>query len=214
MTTLLLAGASGLVGGIALKAALEDARVKKVIAPTRRPLSRHPKMENPLVDFARLPVEADWWRVTGVVCALGTTRSKAGSPEAFRQVDHDYPLQIARLTRQAGAECFALCSSLGADANSRFLYLRTKGQLENDVCGLGFHSVTILRPGFLDGERSDYRPLERMAGVILRNVGRVLPMRYRPSSAEMVGRLLVEGAVAGQPGRRIVEAGDLARPAT
>jgi uncharacterized protein YbjT (DUF2867 family) len=214
MTTLLLVGATGLVGRNALQAALEDSRIVRIVAPTRRPLDEHPKLYNPLVDFARLPVDADWWQVTSVVCALGTTRTKAGSIEAFWKVDHDYPLQIAQITRQAGAHRFALCSSTGADATSRFTYLRTKGQLEDDLCKLGFPSVTILRPGFLEGERSDRRPLEIVAGEFLRRLRPIIPKRFRLSPATVVARLLIEGAVAGLPGRHVVEAGDIAdRPA-
>lgn len=214
MTTLLLAGATGLVGRNALQAALEDSRIERVVAPTRRPLDQHPKLQNPLVDFARLPVDADWWRVTSVVCALGTTQAKAGSTEAFRKVDHDYPLQIAQITRQAGAQSFALCSSTGADAASRFTYLRTKGQLEDDLLMLGFPSVTILRPGFLEGSRHDRRPLEIVAGEVLRRLRPIIPRRFRLSPATVVARLLIDGAVAGLPGRHIVEAGDIAdRPA-
>ena len=210
MTTLLLLGATGLVGRHALEMALADSRIERIVAPTRRPLDHHPKLENPLVDFARLPVDAVWWRVTSVVCALGTTQAKAGSTEAFQKVDHDYPLQIAQITRQAGAQSFALCSSLGADAASRFTYLRTKGQLEDDLCKVGFPSVTIIRPGFIEGERSDRRPFQRLTAEILRRLRPILPRQYRLSPAPVIARLLIDGAVAGLPGRHIVEAGDIA----
>ena len=210
MTTLLLVGATGLVGRHALQLALEDSRIVQIVAPTRRPLDHHPKLQNPLVDFARLPDDADWWRATGVICALGTTQAKAGSAEAFRKVDHDYPLQIAQHARQAGAQRFALCSSTGADATSRFTYLRTKGQLEDDLGKLGFPSVTILRPGFLEGSRDDHRPLEIVAGKILSRLRPLIPRRYRMSPATAVARLLVDAAVAGLPGRHIVEAEDIA----
>jgi uncharacterized protein YbjT (DUF2867 family) len=209
MTTLLLLGATGVVGRIVLKAALEESRIVEIVAPTRRPLDAHPKLHNPLVDFDRLPLDADWWKVTSVVCAFGTTQAKAGSVEAFRKVDHYYPLQIARIARQAGANCFALCSSTGADASSRFTYLRTKGELEDDLFKLGFPSVTILRPGFIEGERSDRRPLEIVVGQLLRRLRPIIPRRFRLSPASEIARLLIEGAVAGLPGRHIVEAGDI-----
>lgn len=210
MTTLLLVGATGVVGRNALRMALADSRIERIVAPTRRPLDQHPKLHNPQVDFDRLPVDADWWRVTSVVCAFGTTQAKAGSAEAFRKVDHDYPLQVAQITRRAGANCFALCSSTGADATSRFTYLRTKGELEDDLCKLGFPSVTILRPGFIAGERSDRRPLEIVVGELLRRLQPVIPKRFRLNPATAVARLLIEGAVANLPGRHIVEAGDIA----
>ncbi|WP_205789956.1 hypothetical protein [Microvirga makkahensis] len=55
MTTLMLVGATGLVGGATLRQAQGDARVSRVVALTRRPLPRHPKLENPLVISSTYP---------------------------------------------------------------------------------------------------------------------------------------------------------------
>jgi len=209
MTTLLLVGATGVVGRNALQLALAHPGIVRIVAPTRRPLQQHPRLHNPQVDFDQLPVNADWWQVTSVVCAFGTTQAKAGSAAAFRKVDHDYPLKVAKIARQAGASCFALCSSTGADATSRFTYLQTKGELEDDLLKLGFPSVTILRPGFIEGERSDRRPLEIVTGALLRCLRPLIPRRFRLSPATAIARLLIEAAVAGVPGRHIVEAGDI-----
>ena len=147
MTRILIAGATGLVGGHVLSRALADDRIDSVIAPTRRPLATHHKLTNPVLDFSRLPADADWWAVDGVVCSLGTTRASAGSAEAFRAVDFGLQLAVARHTRDHGAERFALTSSMGADPGSRFLYLRTKGELEVAVTHLRWRSLTIVRPG-------------------------------------------------------------------
>ena len=76
---LLLVGSTGAVGQQVLRLALADARVGRVIAPSRRPLPTHPKLENPVLDFADLPPGAAWWQVDGVVCTLGTTIRAAGS---------------------------------------------------------------------------------------------------------------------------------------
>src|SRR3546814_10034926 len=95
MTTLLIAGATGLVGGLALKLALADERVDHVIALTRRPITPHAKQRNVVIDFADLPVQATWWSVDGVVSALGTTRAKTPSRSVYGAIDRDYP-QIGR----------------------------------------------------------------------------------------------------------------------
>jgi uncharacterized protein YbjT (DUF2867 family) len=63
MTTLMLVGATGLVGGSVLRQALADCAVARVVAPTRRALDRHAKLENPVVDFDALPPDAGWWSV-------------------------------------------------------------------------------------------------------------------------------------------------------
>lgn len=93
-------GATGLVGGLVLARLLDAPQVARVIAPTRRSLElEHPALVNPRVDFEALPVDADWWNVDAVICTLGTTMADAGSKAAFRRVDNDYPLLVARLAR-------------------------------------------------------------------------------------------------------------------
>lgn len=210
MTKLLLAGATGLVGGEALKRLLADARVAQVVAPTRRPLAPHPKLLNPIADSAALPLDADWWAVDGAISALGTTRAQAGSAAAFRAIDHDYALAIATAARAGGATRFALTSSAGADAQSRLLYLRTKGELEEAVERLGFPSLTIVRPGFLGGDRAERRPMERIIGALLRLAAPLLPARARISPAPTVAALLVEAAIAGKPGSHFVSPAQIA----
>ena len=86
---LLLVGGTGLVGSIVLRRALGDERIARVVAPTRRALPEHPKLQAPLVSFEHLPEDAPWWQADAVVCTLGTTIKTAGSREAFRRVDHD-----------------------------------------------------------------------------------------------------------------------------
>ncbi|MES2174276.1 MAG: NAD-dependent dehydratase [Pseudomonadota bacterium] len=213
MTTILLAGATGLVGGIALTLMLDDDRVTQVVAPTRRPLARHSKLRNPLVDSGTLSRDAPWWEVDGAICALGTTRKKAGSAEAFRAVDHDYVLAIAAALRRGGARRFALTSSMGADSRSPLLYPRTKGEVEAAVRQLAFPSLTIVRPGLLGGERAEHRPMERIMGRMLRIAGPILPASARISPAATVAQLLIEAALAGQPGTHVITAADIARAA-
>lgn len=204
MTRILVVGASGLVGGQVIAKALADDRITRVVAPTRRPLTAHAKLDNPLVDFDRLPADADWWAVDGVICALGTTRATAGSDEAFRRVDYDYPLAVARLAHRHGATRFALNSSLGADAASRLLYPRTKGEIEAAIRTIGFASLTIVRPGLIGGDRAEFRLGERIATVVLGALGPVLPRRYRISPADRIADALIEAAVAG--GVHLIEA--------
>lgn len=210
MTRLLVAGATGLIGHRVLDKSLADARIVSVVAPTRRPLAAHPKLDNPLVDFGWLPEDAAWWSVDGVICALGTTRAKAGSDEAFRTVDYDYPLAIARLAHRHGAKRFALNSSLGADAASRLHYSRTKGEIEEAIKAIGFSSLTIVRPGLIGGDRDEFRLGERIAAVVLGALGPLLPRRYRISPADKIADALIEAAVTSPPGIHLIEAERLA----
>lgn len=209
MTRILLAGATGLVGEAALRGALASARVEQVVAPTRRPLPPHPKLVNPVVDFDALPADADWWRVDAVACALGTTIRDAGSQEAFRRVDHDYPLAIARHAHAHGAMAFALVSAMGADARSRIFYSRTKGEVEEALAGIGFTSLTLLRPGLLGGERRQHRGGERLALRVMGALDGVLPARYRVVPASRVADALLGAALEASPGTRVIRSEEL-----
>lgn len=205
MKSLLVVGATGLVGQSVLQQALNDVRVVRLVAPTRRPLPPHPRLENPLVDFDTLPAAAPWWTVDGVICTLGTTIRKAGSQAAFRRVDHDYPLAVAELARRHGAEAFALTSSIGANPRSRTFYLRTKGETERALAGCGFSSLTLVRPSFIGGQREEHRPLESLALGFFGGIAFLLPRRYRVVPAERIARSLLAAALAAEPGVRVVE---------
>lgn len=202
--TLLLAGATGLVGQEVLSKALNDERVARVVAPTRRALPPHPRLLNPVLDFKTLPLDAPWWAVDAVVCALGSTMAKAGSQEAFRKVDFDLPLQMAQQCRQRGANAFALNSALGADAQSRIFYSRVKGELEDALRALAFPSLTLVRPGLLGGERQEKRFGERTALWISHRIAPLLPRRYRVVPAERVAHHLLKAALAAKPGVNVL----------
>lgn len=176
---LLLVGATGLVGRHVLEVALADARVDQVIVLARRPLSPHPKMRALEVDFDHLPDTADWWQADAVICTLGTTMRAAGSQAAFRRVDHDYPLAVARLAHRHGTPTYVLNSALGADAGSRIFYNRVKGEVEQALAGVGFDSLTYVRPGLIGGSRDEFRFGERLFVFALSAVAPVLPAKWR-----------------------------------
>jgi uncharacterized protein YbjT (DUF2867 family) len=200
MARLLIVGATGLVGKLALEQALADTRVSKIIALTRRAIPPRDKLENVVIDFSAMPHDADWWSVDGVVSALGTTRSKTRSRSAYREIDYEYPLAVARHACAHGATRFSLTSSLGADHSSPFVYTRTKGELEVELKKLGYPSLTIVRPSVLDGHREEERRDERLAKTVFRILGPVLPRQLRLSPATAVAASLIDGALNAPPG--------------
>ncbi|MBC7700291.1 NAD(P)H-binding protein [Aquabacterium sp.] len=193
----LLVGATGLVGQQCLQILTQDPAVGDVRVLVRRPLAvDSPKVQVCVADFDRLEAHADWLSADWVFCALGTTIAKAGSRAAFRQVDFDYPLQVAQLAKAQGAKRFLLVSATGADAKSKVFYSRVKGELEEAIAAIGFESVTFARPSLLAGERAEVRIAERIG----LKFGWLLPERYRPVQARQVAQGLVNAAKSGRPG--------------
>lgn len=206
---LLLAGATGLVGGHVLRLALADPRVKSIAAPVRREIAAHPKLLAPVVDFENLPEVVPWWRADAAICALGTTIAKAGSREAFRRVDHGHVLAVARAARAHGTPAFVLNSAASASASSRIFYSRVKGETERDIEQLRFESLTIVRPGLIGGDRTESRPGETIAKIVLGALGPILPRSLRINPPERIAKAMLDAAIAGRPGRRVIAASEL-----
>jgi len=207
----MLVGATGLVGGQVLQQLLDDDRCDAVVAPTRRPLGLSaPALFNPVVDFEQLPLDAGWWAVDAVICALGSTIRQAGSREVFARIDHDYPLQVATQAKADGAHAFVLNSAMGADPGSRIFYNQVKGRLEQDLRGLGYPSLTLVRPGLIGGDRSERRTGEHLASLVLGALGPVLPRAWRINPAERIAAAMVDAALEPRPGVQIVGSADLA----
>lgn len=201
---LLLVGATGLVGGHVLEKALADDRIDAIVAPGRRVFARHAKLLSPVVDFGCLPEHENWWRADALVCTLGTTMKKAGSKDAFYRVDHDYPLAVARLARRHGTPVFVLTSAIGANDASFFFYNRVKGEVEKELAGMGFESLTFARPGLIGGKRQEARPLETALGMVKRILHPVLPKNWRINPADRIAAVLLEAAIRAEPGMRVV----------
>jgi len=209
--TALIVGATGLVGNHCLDLLLAAPHYGRVVVLTRRTLGlggtgAAAKVSEQVVDFDRLAEHPDALRCDDVYCCLGTTRKIAGSNEAFRKVDHDYVVEVARLAKERGAQRFALVSSVGADARSRNFYLRVKGDTERDVEALGYGVLQIFRPSFLVGKRNIHRPGEAVAGVVSRGMASALlgPLRkYRPIDASTVAAAMVQSLVRPDAGHHV-----------
>ncbi len=207
MKQAIIIGATGLVGSHLIEQILEDERFSGVTVLTRRDTGiSHPKLTEHIVDFA----DPEGWEtlVKGDVLylCLGTTRAKAGGKKAQYAVDHTYQYNVAKAASENGIPALVLVSSSGADAKSRFFYLRMKGELEKDLRQLDFSKRVFMRPGALDGPREEKRTMERMGIAGLKTINKIGLMRnMRPIHAETVARAMVNATFAAPDGTSIYE---------
>jgi uncharacterized protein YbjT (DUF2867 family) len=198
--TALVAGATGLVGGQILQALLEDRTVAAVHALSRRPLDvAHPRLQVHIVDVARLPALP---QASEAYLALGTTIKVAGSQAAFRAVDLEANLAVARAAAAAGVRRVGLVSAAMANIKSSTFYNRVKGELEDALKAMDFTALVIAQPSLLldyrDGLKQPPRPGERMAIPVAKLVAPLLPGAYRPVHARAVARALVKTVPAAE----------------
>jgi uncharacterized protein YbjT (DUF2867 family) len=198
---ILLLGASGLVGKNVLAQALADPAVTSLVAPTRRSLPAHKKLINPVSDHLEsLLSEGVAWGMDGVVCALGTTIAKAGSKEAFREVDYVLPLAFARSAHEHGAATFVLVSASVASVSSAMFYPRIKGEIERDIELVGFKSLTIVRPSLIGGEREEPRFREGVALRLMSIFAPILPKKFQVNPASTIAAAALEAVTRAEPG--------------
>lgn len=212
----LIAGATGLIGGFLLEGLLTDRSVRTVHALSRRPLAlSHSKFQVHVVDFTQLPGLPT---IHEVYLALGTTLKVAGSEAAFRAVDLDANRAVAEAAIQAGASCLGLVSAAGADARSSVFYNRVKGELEDALKPLPLAGLVIAQPSLLLNSRSHLGQAPRLAESLAIPMGRLfaplMPGPYRPVEGRRVARALLR-TVPGANGIRVLrshELHDIGRP--
>jgi uncharacterized protein YbjT (DUF2867 family) len=210
--TVLLAGATGLIGRALLPMLLASKYYRSVHVLLRRTppdIKASAKLKIHQVDFARLP--AAFPTVDDVFIALGTTIKVAGSEAAFRQVDLDFVVSIARGARAAGATRLAVVSAMGADAKSRVFYNRVKGEMQAAITQLGYASVVIAQPSMLLGDRTTLgqptRSGEIWAARLAGPLGWIVPKAVRPIPARAVASALLAATIDTKPGIRVLRSG-------
>jgi len=193
VTTSIIAGSTGLIGGNVIK--VLSSKKQGTIALTRRAIPNlPPNITEMVIDFDAFEKNGSLPSCNNVFICLGTTIKTAGSKENFRKVDIDYCLSIARKAKESGAETLSLISSIGANSSSKNFYLKTKGELEESIQSLGFSTINIFRPSFLVGERSEKRLAEKIAI----NLAKVMNLfligtasKYRSVKAESLAKTMV-----------------------
>lgn len=193
--TALLVGATGLVGGLVLEKLLADNFYNKIIVLTRKSLNKNnPKLKEVLVDFNKLDDYADDIKADAIFCCLGTTIKVAGSKEAFKKVDFEYPFKIAQLAKQNGCTNYLLITALGASKNSMVFYNQVKGELEDEISKLNFDSFHILQPSLIIGERNEARTGEGIAQTLAPVFDALMIgglKKYKSITAEQIAKAMV-----------------------
>ncbi|WP_461475883.1 NAD(P)H-binding protein [Pararhodobacter aggregans] len=210
MVDVVMLGASGAVGGAALRALAGMPEVGRVTLLNRREIALPgPNMVQHVID----PGDPGSYRhlLAGhdvALCALGVGEPSKTPKDVLVRVDRDMPLAFAQACREAGIGHFSLLSAVGVSAGSRFLYVRTKGQLEDGLRALGFARLALFHPSMILTPENRYGPMQ---GVLLALWPRLNPLlagplrKYRGIRVEDLGRAMAVDAVQGGSGEAVLE---------
>ncbi len=205
----LIAGATGLIGNELLQSLIRGRHYQKISVLSRREIETSSKrVETIITTFPEFSDDTVPEGVTDVFCCLGTTMKKAGSKEAFREVDYSYPLKIAKIARAKGAQQYLLISAMGADAKSAIFYNQVKGEAEEAIIKLKFPAFHVFRPSLLMGDRDEQRTGEKIAQLMM---GGISPLmvgfleKYRPIEGKDVAAAMYRMAKKELNGRYVFE---------
>jgi uncharacterized protein YbjT (DUF2867 family) len=201
---LVIVGATGMVGGYALRYALDEPDVGTVTAIGRRTLGiSHPKLKEVLhPDFANCSALAE--TLSGqdaAIFCLGTYTGVVPDAE-MRTITVDYTIEFARVLHGSSpGAAFSFLSGSGADptGRSRLAFARYKGEAEKALLAAGFPHVFIFRPAYIYPVEPRMEP--NVSYRLLRAIYPVFRMLLpnQVIRADDLARVMVHAAVHGTP---------------
>jgi uncharacterized protein YbjT (DUF2867 family) len=209
----LVFGATGLTGHHLTEQLLANKNYREIICVNRHPMGlNHERLTEVIDDYSNLQSLKVMPPIDEVFCCIGTTIKKAGSKENFKKVDLELPVAIAKLAADKKAGKLLVVSSIGAKAGSGNFYLRTKGEMEQQVLKIEGPLKTIVRPSMLLGERNEKRSAESIGQWLMKPlkifmIGKL--RKYRPIPATDVARAMIAIANSQPTTQVIFESNDL-----
>jgi uncharacterized protein YbjT (DUF2867 family) len=196
-----LIGGTGLVGSHILQLLLNDDLYSTVRIIGRRSVNiNHTKLHEFIIDFGdQKALEQAIAGSETVFVAVGTTQKQVeGDKEAYKKVDYDIPVNVAKAAAKYGVYGFVLVSSVGADPNNNNnFYLKLKGVTEESVAKEMVPQTLIFRPSLLLGERKEKRFGEGIAQFFMPAVNFLLPaskQKYKGIKVEDLAKAIVLAA--------------------
>ena len=150
----IIAGASGMIGGILLDVCLKEDQISEVISLVRKPSGvLHLKLKELVVtDFINYDAFQSEFKDADIVFYCVGVYTGAVPRDVFRKITVDYPVALGKAiyASSPGAR-FCLLSGQGADRSekSRIMFAKDKGAAENQLAGMGFKSFHAFRPGYI-----------------------------------------------------------------
>ncbi len=178
-----------MIGELLVKELIKDPAISQINFVSRSLVSlSHEKIAVFKLDFLNTQEIENCIRNSSTVfSAIGTTKAKVGGDKvAYREIDYNINLLIAKSCLKLKINQFQLVSSGGADALSNNFYLKLKGEIERDIFDLNLPAALIFRPSLLLGKRNEFRFGERIAQVLMPLF--LFSKNYKPIEAKRVAQ--------------------------
>ena len=204
-----IAGASGLIGSELLQILLHDEVYDEVLVIVRKKLGiEHRKLTQLVIDFDQMDDYTSSIQGEAVFCCLGSTRKKTPDKALYYKIDHDYPLNLARLAMKNMIRQFHLVSAISANPKASNFYSKMKGETARDISQLDIRSLYIYEPSLITGDRKEKRAGERFAAAAMKLINPLFFgswKKYRSIPAAEVARVMFEQSTHEVPGKWLIQ---------
>ena len=189
-------GGTGMVGAQLIDLLLKSPDFSEVVSLVRRASGVvHPKLKEQIIDFDKPEEWVNFVAGDVLFSTLGTTIANAKTKEAQFKVDFTYQYAVADIAAHNGVRNYVLVSSAGANPQSAVFYSQMKGKLDAAVKSLPFEYISILRPGQLDGSRTENRIGEKLSLAVMYGLIKIGILRkYRPIQAVEVAKAMIHAS--------------------
>ena len=155
------------------------------------------KIEIIKTDFDNLEIYKD--SIVGDDCffCIGTTRKNTPDKNEYIKVEYNLPIATAKIAKSNSVNSFIYISSLGANPNATSLYLKNKGQTEEELIKFNFTNLSILRPSILIGDRKENRIGEKIGIFAMKTLSPFFfgkMKKYKPIKVENVAKTMLNVA--------------------
>ena len=195
MKTALIFGSSGLIGSQLFELIVNSNKYSNIKLFVRTELSNsNSKVEIIKTDFNNL--ENHKKSINGDDCffCIGTTRKNTPDKNEYIRIEYNLPVEVAKISKENLVNSFTYVSSLGANPNASSLYLKNKGQAEEDLKKLNFSKLSIVRPSILLGDRKENRIGEKIGIFVMKTLSPLFVgkfKKYKPIKVEYVAKTIL-----------------------
>ena len=195
MKKALIFGSSGLVGSNLVKIILQNEKYDHIKLFVRSETeNKSKKLEIIKTDFNNLEKHKD--SIIGDDCffCIGTTRKNTPDKNEYIITEYNIPVEIGKIAKSNSVKNFIYVSSLGANPNASGLYLKNKGQAEQELINLNFPRLAIIRPSILLGNRKENRIGEKIGIFVMKLLSPLFLgklKKYKPIKVENVANAMV-----------------------
>ena len=207
----LVLGATGATGRELVLQLLAHPAFREVsIFVRNKPDLEHHKLKIYEIDFSKLNSYNNLVVGDVLFSALGTTLKDAGSKAKQYEVDYTYQYEFAKMASENRVNHYSLVSSIGANKDAWFFYLKTKGALENEVKKLSFTSTHVFQPPTLIRQADLLRPTEKRGIRILNTLNRFGILRsQKPLSVTVLAKKMIDEVIHNRLGTTTYQPKDI-----